>query len=83
MDLFIKMPLGLNKILKIIIVILLILLAVLSVYYKYDNCSVCKFEYEGEEINSREFMDIYQGECFKVGTPSLGDFNLSAGEIGG
>ena len=73
------MPLGLNKILKIIIVILLILLAVLSVYYKYDDCSVCKFEYDGKTIDSKEFMDVYSVECFKVGLPSLGSYNVSGG----
>ena len=71
----------LNKFLRIVIVILLIVLAVLSVYYKYDDCSVCRFEYENETINAKEFMEIFSEKCLMG--PSLSDYNLSAGNFSG
>ncbi len=55
-----------NKSLRIIIIILLITLAVLSVYYKFDNCNKCSFDYEGEKLSPRDFMDVYNQECFVV-----------------
>lgn len=63
----------LNKVLRWVIIILLISVAVISVYYKYDNCSTCKFEYEGEEINAAEFMVIYDAECLVVRLPLLNE----------
>ena len=71
----------LNKILRVVIVILLILLAGASVYYKYDNCSLCKYEYKNETMNAKEFMQVYNDRCFMP--PSLSDYNLSAGNFSG
>ena len=63
------------------IVVLLILIAVLSVYYKYDNCSVCKFEYEGEKLRAYEFMEIYRDKCFDISEPNINDLNVSGYNI--
>ena len=55
-----------NKLIKIVRImtwIALISLAFLSVYYKFDDCNVCKFEIDGEMINGKQFMDIYQDSC--------------------
>jgi len=64
-----------NFLLKILIVIGLIVLALLSVYYKYDDCSICSFEYEGEELSARDFMIAYSSECLVVET-GFGNFSI-------
>jgi len=55
----------LNRILKIAIAIGLIILAAESIYFKYDNCAVCKFNYENKNLNAIEFMKIYSDKCLK------------------
>lgn len=54
----------LNKYLRVVLIILLISIAVVSIYYKYNDCSVCKFDYEEETINAAKFMNLYSERCF-------------------
>lgn len=64
-----KMLKELNNIFKYVILILLILLAVVSVYYKYDNCSICSFDYQGNKLTAKEFMDIFAEDCLHLSSP--------------
>ncbi len=82
MDIFThKMLMKLNRILKYLIIVGLIALAFLSTYYKYDDCSKCKFEYEDNQYNAGEFMSIYGAECFKVESKMKGIDVMELGNI--
>ena len=69
----------LNRILKWLIVIGLISIALLSVYYKYDDCSICKFKINNTEFSSSEFMNLFSSKCLnKESTSRVGLNNLSS-----
>ena len=53
----------LNRILKFAILTLLIILALESVYFKFDDCSVCKFKTKEKTINAKDFLDLYSSTC--------------------
>jgi len=55
----------LNKTLKYIMIGLLILVVILTIYYKYDDCTVCKFEYENDTLEGGELLYKYSEKCFK------------------
>jgi len=52
-----------NYYLKWAVAVLLIVLALMSVYYKFDNCSRCKFNYDGEKYDSMRFTKLYSSKC--------------------
>ena len=64
-----------NQWLKYIMIILLISLALLSIYYKYDNCSVCKFKINDSNYDANELMGLYSNKCLKSNSSFLNSFN--------
>jgi hypothetical protein len=64
-----------NQWLKYIMLVLLISLAILSVYYKYDNCSVCKFKINNSNYGANELMGLYSNKCLKSNSSFLNSFN--------
>ena len=66
-----------NKKLKYLILILLIVVALESVFFKYDNCSVCKFKLKEKTINSKDFLELYSSICL-VKNKSVSFNNISS-----
>ncbi len=52
-----------TKILKYLILFLFIFLLILLLVYRTSSCDVCSFDYEGESINAKQFLDVYALEC--------------------
>lgn len=51
------------KIIRIVTVIGLILLAFLSLTYKFDHCSQCKYEWEGETVKANKIWEEFSNKC--------------------
>jgi len=56
-------PKKLCKIIRVLTLIGLITLAALSMNYKFNHCSQCKFEYDGETMKTNELWSLYIREC--------------------
>ena len=51
------------KVIRVLTVVGLILLAFLSLTYKFDHCSQCKYEWEGETVSANEIWGDYFEKC--------------------
>lgn len=55
-----------NKTLKHLIIVLFIILAISTIAFKLNPCDKCKFRLDGDSLNIKEFMDLYQEKCFGI-----------------
>lgn len=55
----------LNLILRVLLLISLVFLLSFLLTKKLDSCEACSFEYNGKDINGKQFMNIYQKACLQ------------------
>lgn len=54
----------LKNLLKIILLVSLLFFLICYSYYGTNDCQQCSFEVEEENLSYKEFLEVYEGECF-------------------
>ena len=67
------------RVMKIVMFLSLLIMFFILLTVKTNSCLKCEFDYEGENYDFKEFLDIYEGECLEEKSEGelLDDLNLS------